>query len=172
MKAGTNTPQSVLAYIDAIWRQSAPPDPTVLARELGYNPKAFRRLKEKHGEGLVVHLERVKRERTETDRFMARQHGRAHPVQYVSSHHGAIDDVPAVPAYVQDRLTARANVRFMEHKRDNKAEEQAREDARRLAAATRDLLLMTARKGGDSGAIVERLKREIESCRIDVRDAA
>lgn len=104
----SNTPQSVLCYIDAIWRQHEPPDPLILARELGFSPKAYRGLKAKHGDGLTAHLLKVQRERGEQPRWMATQNGQRHPQQYVSSPHGAIDDAESVDEVTQKRFSDRS----------------------------------------------------------------
>lgn len=70
MKAGRNTPQSVLSYIDAVLTQEEI-DPLVLATELGYSPKAYRKLKEKHGDGLAAYLVKAKRLRTDSVRRLS-----------------------------------------------------------------------------------------------------
>ena len=96
-----NTPRSVLAFVDV--HLSRVPDPLELARELGYEEDAIEHLTEKHGDGLGSHLQRVERQRRDTDDFLARQQGREHPEQYVSSHLGAIDELPCAPrGFVND----------------------------------------------------------------------
>lgn len=113
MNAGRNTPRSVLAYIDTVWRLNAPIDPVVLARELGYSPKGIRKLRERHGEDLGRHLERVRRAHADTPRFLARQQGRfpTRGLQYASSPQGAIDEAEAVDAFTLSRLTRDAHRR-------------------------------------------------------------
>jgi hypothetical protein len=108
MKAGKNTPESVLRYIDAVWAANVPRDPIKLARELGYGPKGIRKLREKHGDRLLAYLEKLLRQRTEQPRFMAAQQGQLHPLQYVSSAEGAIDDSEAPdPAEIKDYRDSR-----------------------------------------------------------------
>lgn len=146
MKAGRNTPQSVLAYIDA----NTPTDPNAadLARQLGYSPTRYRRLKEKHGDGLVAHLERELRRRDHADapRFLARQHGQrigndAH--QYVDNVHSAIDPLEVVRDDLQTSITQRAH----EVEDVVKAEELARREARRRAERLRQAELELRQKG-------------------------
>ncbi len=95
-RAHRNTPQSVLSYIDAMWRKHELPDPLELSRELGFSPKAYRGLKEKHGDELITYLLRVQRARAEEPRFLARQNGRTHPISYIGTRIGAISDAEAV----------------------------------------------------------------------------
>lgn len=107
-KAGKNTPQSVLRYIDAHLPVDEP-DPVALARELSYNEQAIRTLQERHGDGLLAYLEKQRRDKIETPLFLAVQQGQRHPQQYVSSPHGAIDGAEAVPNHFQRELNKRAH---------------------------------------------------------------
>lgn len=63
MKAGKNTPETVLAFIEAHLDAGDLPDPVELARELGYTPVGFRKLQERHGKNLAKHLAGLKRKR-------------------------------------------------------------------------------------------------------------
>lgn len=135
MKAGRNTPQSVLSYIDAILQRNQPIDPNTLAQELGYTPKQIRKLKEKHGEGLLIHLKRVKRRRQEEPRFMAKQNGMLHPPQYVSTVHGAIDDAESPPEEVTAEYSRTAWETFEVVKGEELARKQTRSRLERLRQA-------------------------------------
>lgn len=101
-KVGKNTPHSVLAFIEV--HLSRIPDPLELARELDYDEDAIEHLQAKHGERLLPYLQGVWRRRQDTDRYMARQAGRRHPQQHVSSRLGAIDDLPEIPRHYEDRV--------------------------------------------------------------------
>jgi hypothetical protein len=48
MKAGKNTPQSVLSYIDAVWAKNVPPEPFELAQELGISDIRLTKLRVKY----------------------------------------------------------------------------------------------------------------------------
>lgn len=109
MKAGKNTPQSVLRYIDVVWARNEI-DPIKLATELGYNLKAIGRLREKHGDDLLPYLLSVQRSRIERPRFMAKQQGRRPNQlrQYTTSAEGAIDDAETVGDLAQRRFSEAA----------------------------------------------------------------
>ena len=105
MKAGRNTPQSVLRYIGA-WLDRVP-DPVALARDLGYSEDDLATLEQRHGAGLLRHLQAVARSRADGDRFLAKQQGRAHPENYTNSHLDAVDDLPTTPPYYDAILDQR-----------------------------------------------------------------
>jgi hypothetical protein len=81
---------------------------------------------------------------------------------YTHSPHGAISDAgEAVPEVDQAKLTIAARSRWAQ--KTDRAEERAREDAKRLAAQIRDILVTQARSGVDSTpflADLQRLARE------------
>lgn len=104
---GKNPPRDVLAFIELrMCMAEAQPDPIELARELGYDERGIWRLKSKHPNDLLRYLQSVERERRDTDRYLAPQDGRSHPEQYVSSHIGAMDELPAVPKHYEDSLAS------------------------------------------------------------------
>lgn len=169
MKAGKNTPQSVLRYIDAVWERNAPPDAYALAVELGYGPHAYRRLKEKHGDGLVAHLEAVAARRQEETRFMASQHGQAHPQQYVPTVQGAIDDAEAPdPTEIEHyRESAQARLRFLREK--NAEVEEVKAAMMHLKLTIDALPRETRRKMGRSFWV---LRSRLRIAERDIKDRA
>lgn len=82
---------------------------------------------------------------------------------YTHSPVGAIEDAgEAVPEVDQKLLSLQARSKWAERKATDKAEQQAREDARRLAAQIRDILLTQARSGVDSSPFLAELQRIAE----------
>lgn len=165
MKAGKNTPQSVLSYIDAILAKNEPPDSLALARELGYKPKAILRLVDKHGERLPAHLQKVKRDREEHLRYLARQNGLAHPPQYVGSIHGAIcdEDAPTVPDHYQNVIKMASDTKWAQHEERERAEELARAQIRSISEMLREMNVQAARSGTTINPLLARLVREIKA---------
>jgi hypothetical protein len=169
---GKNTPHSVLSHIDAVWRKHAEPDPLELARELRIGPTRYRRLREKHGDGLVKHLLELKRQRTEFPLFMAKQNGMRHPPQYVSSAEGAIDEAEVVPLNYQTVLVVDAKERFAKHRQANHAEEQAREDVKRLNARLKAVAIQSVRMGVSPVHVLAAIERQIAELEAETRKAA
>ena len=172
MKAGKNTPQSVLLYIDAVWAQNAPPDPWEIAMELGYNAKRFRVLKEKHGSRLLIHLRREARLRAEIPRFMAKQNGLLHPPQYVSSVEGAIDEAESVPVEYDNEFSMKAREKRAEQRKQDRDEAEAASQVKQLSQQVRDVALNLARSGVDPVPFLARIQREVAAERDRLRDAA
>lgn len=109
---GLNRPVDVLAFIEVTWQRTEI-DPAKVATEMGYTPTQIRRLKERHGDQLLFHLQKVQRHRADRDRFMARQQGRRpHQLrQYVDSAEGSIDELPTIPKHYEAKVDKDARAR-------------------------------------------------------------
>lgn len=69
----------------------------------------------------------------------------------------------SVPADYDNVVQMQAKERWTDFKRQERAEEQARKDAKRLAATIRDSMLMLARNGGDLDGYVAEVARAAKS---------
>jgi hypothetical protein len=78
----------------------------------------------------------------------------------------------AVPIDYERVINMDARDRWAEHKRLERAEQQAREDAKRLAATVRDTLLMLARHGVDSSEYLAAIQRAAHAPPVDERGDA
>ncbi len=148
MKAGRNTPQSVLSYIAAIEARNVPEDPAQIARELGYGPKRYRVLKEKHGKDLLAHLKKARRLRTESKRHLhmrIRDNDPANMMTIVP-----VNDVPPNPPE-PERISKEDEDRYGRLSCDNmevlKAEENMRREARSRAEKLRQHEMELRREG-------------------------
>jgi hypothetical protein len=167
VKAGRNTPQSVLRYIDTILDRSKPVDPLEVAKDLGYGPTRIRKLKEKHGDKLLPHLLKEKRRRQEEPRFMAKQNGMLHPPQYVSTVHGAIDDAEAPPHDVTEEYARRGWETVELLKGEELAKRQARSRAERLRQAELEL----RRRGKSADEYARAVDEAIDAMRREAKAA-
>ena len=78
----------------------------------------------------------------------------------------------AVPSKYQNVLSMQGHSRHAEHKRAERAEEETREDLRRLNCEIRELAKRAAKMGVDPTQVLAPIAREIASQHANIRDAA
>lgn len=78
----------------------------------------------------------------------------------------------AVPDGYQNVLVMEAHMRYAKHQRSEHAEQRAREDAKRVSAHLRDLVIRAVRVGADPVAVIARVERELRSVEEELQDAA
>lgn len=91
---------------------------------------------------------------------------------YTGNPKAAIDHLEAVDDETLDRFTKEGRVRLAEVRKQEHAEEQARDDVRRMSRRLQGLVVRSVRLGVDPVGIIATLERDIRQAEEQMRDAA
>lgn len=145
--------------------KDAPTDPQELAQVLGISAKRLVRLKEKHGDGLLIHLRREWRDRQDRPRLLHRDssHG------YTDSPElSMVGEPEAVSESFQERLAAEGRSRFAELR----ARKQKEVDPRAAAARMRQLQTLAQKRGIDAAPHLLKVESALRGLEAELEAAA
>lgn len=165
------------------WRglvDSMKPELLKLAQDLGITQAQLAKLRTQYArkhkkeaeERLLSWLELTWQETRDRHRFLAKQDGRYHPPQYVSSVEGAIDEAEVVPDDYQTVLVIEAKERFVSHRREIDAQKEALKDLQAVQAEIRQLVQRAVKMGIQPSTVLAPIAREIQAQHGELKDVA